>query len=321
MTTTHDLVVIGGGSAGLSGAIAVARFGRDVMVVDAGQPRNAPAAGVHNLLGHDGIDPRELLRRGRAELAHYGGQVVEGRAVDARAVPGERLGFEVELADGQVLHGRRLLVTTGAVDPLPAIEGLAERWGRDLLHCPFCHGWEVRGRRIGVLATHPMTLHAAKLWSQLGEVTVIEHEDGWLSAEDRRVLDALGVTTVAGPARRVLVAEDRIVGVDLGDRTVELDALVAAPVADARNPILESLGVPVGPLEMAGHAMAWTAKADPQGGTEVPGVALAGNAVDPMAQVAQAMAGGTKAGAMMLMSLIEEETAEALAGSGQEVTA
>ena len=147
-----DVVVVGGGGAGLSAATVLARSRRSVVVVDAGHPRNAPAAGVHAFLGHDGLPPGELLARGRAELASYGSVVVDGTVVDA-VVPTGADRVSVTAADGTRWSARHLVVTTGVVDTLPDVPGLAEHWGTGVIHCPYCHGWEVRDQRVVVLAT------------------------------------------------------------------------------------------------------------------------------------------------------------------------
>ena len=171
-----DVVVIGGGPAGLSGAKALARSLRPVVVVDDDRPRNAAADGAHNVLGNEGIAPRELLAVGRRELESYGGRVQAGRVTDARAVAD---GFEVALADGGTLTARRLLIASGTVDELPDVPGLADRWGRDVLHCPYCHGYEVRGQAIGVLATGPMAEHQAQMFAQLSpDVVFFTHTSG-----------------------------------------------------------------------------------------------------------------------------------------------
>lgn len=308
MTDDYDLLVVGGGAAGLSGAIAVARFGRRVLVLDAGQPRNAPATGVHNLLGHDNISPLELLAKGRAEFARFGGELLRVAASTARRLPGETIRFAVDLADGRTVTARRVLVASGAVDRLPDVAGLAERWGTDVLHCPFCHGWEVRGRRIGVLGHGALAVHAAKLWSQLGSVTLVL-EEPTLSEPDRAILDALGVRIVDEPALRLIVQNDRLIGLETRSGSVDIDAAVAVPFTDARSPLLASLGVPTRPIEMNGRVLGWSAEADPNGITSVPGVAVAGNVVDITAQVSQSMAAGTRAAGMLLMSLIEDEAA------------
>jgi len=149
----YDVVVVGGGAAGLSGALMLARSRRSVVVIDAGAPRNAPAAGVHGLLGREGTPPTELLERARAEVRGYGGHVVNG---EVSTVTRDGDGFRVALSDRRAVRARRLLVATGLVDELPDIPGLRDRWGRDVLHCPYCHGWEVRDQAIGVLATGPL---------------------------------------------------------------------------------------------------------------------------------------------------------------------
>src|SRR5215218_9572670 len=145
-----DVVVVGGGAAGLSAGLMLARARRRVVVVDAGEPRNAPADGVHGMLGHDGVPPAELLARGRDEVRHYGGEILDGWVTGAQRKDGA---FAVTLADGRELRARRLLVTTGLVDELPDVPGVRERWGRDVIHCPYCHGYEVRDQAVGVLAT------------------------------------------------------------------------------------------------------------------------------------------------------------------------
>ncbi len=154
-----DVLVVGGGPAGLSAALVLGRSRRSVLVVDAGEPRNAPADALHEFLSRDGTPPQELLEVGRAEVARYGVDSHAGRAVSASRA-GDR--FRVGLDGGGTVLARRLVVSTGLVDELPQVPGLAERWGRDVLHCPYCHGWEVRDQAIGVLATAatgPMALH------------------------------------------------------------------------------------------------------------------------------------------------------------------
>src|SRR5215212_3406876 len=157
MERTYDVVVVGGGTAGLSAALTLARCRRSVLVADAGDPRNTAAAHAHNYLTRDGVPPAELYTAGRAELLRYGGEVETGQ-VTALGRDGD--GFRVELGAG-VVTGRRLLLATGLRDDLPDVPGLAARWGLDVLHCPFCHGWEVRDQRIGVLCTGVAAGHQA----------------------------------------------------------------------------------------------------------------------------------------------------------------
>ena len=144
MDIDYEVVVIGGGAAGLGAAVALARSRRSVLVIDAGEPRNAPADGVHNFLTREGTPPTELLELGREELRGYGGEVREARATSVVA-RGRPLRRDARATQGRV-SARRVVVTTGLVDELPDVAGLRERWGHDVLHCPYCHGWEVRDR-------------------------------------------------------------------------------------------------------------------------------------------------------------------------------
>ncbi len=306
-----DVVVIGGGPAGLSGAKALARSLRSVVVVDDDRPRNAPADGAHNVLGNEGIAPRELLATGRRELAAYGGRVVAGRVVDARPVDG---GFEVALADGGVLTARRLLLAGGGTDELPDVPGLAARWGRDVLHCPYCHGYEVRGQAIGVLATSPVSVHSALMFSQLSQDVVLFAHGYSPTAEERATLTARGVQVVEGQVSGVEVTDDRLSGVRLasGD-VVAREALVVTSFVRARTDHLAGLDLPVEELRMGDLVLGTKIVAEPTGRTPVPGVWAAGNAVEPMAQVVGSMAAGLMAGAQLNMDLITEDAARVAA--------
>src|SRR5690606_25868320 len=165
-----DVVVIGGGAAGLNGALMLARSRRSVVVIDSGTPRNAPAEAMHGFIVLDGTPPGEILERGRAQVRDYGGRVVPGEVVSAAPAPPSPTGdvrFTIALADGRTITARRVLVATGLRDVLPEVPGLAEHWGRSVVHCPYCHGWEVRDEPIGVLATTSMSVHQALLFRQL----------------------------------------------------------------------------------------------------------------------------------------------------------
>jgi thioredoxin reductase len=308
---SYDVVVIGGGAAGLNGALMLARSLRSVVVIDAGQPRNAPAHAVHGLLGHDGRPPAELLERGRTEVRSYGGHVVSGEVVDA-VRDGED--FRVELADGRVVVGRRLLVTSGLLDELPPVEGLAARWGRDVLHCPYCHGWEVRGQAIGVLATGPMAVHQALLFSQLSDdVVLFSHSVLPLAPADAERLAARGVEVVEGEVVAVEVVSDRLSGVRLADGgVVPRDALVVAPRMVARAGFLASLGLDAveHPSGVGQHVPAEALT----GRTEVPGVWVAGNVTEMTAQVGASASAGAMAGAHINADLVMSEAESAVRG-------
>jgi thioredoxin reductase len=304
---SYDVVVLGGGAAGLNGAMMLARSRRSVAIIDAGAPRNAPADGVHGLLGHDGVPPAELLERGRAEVRRYGGHVVTAEVTGATRVEG---GFTVTLADGRSTRGRRLLVTTGLVDVLPEVPGVRERWGRDVLHCPYCHGWEVRDRAIAILATGPMSVHQALLFRQLSDdVTFVAHAVR-PDAEQAEQLAARGIRVVDGPVASLEIVEDRLVGVRMCDgEVIDCQAVVVSPRMVARAGFLDDLGLRTveHPSGTGEHV-----PCDPTGRTDVPGVWAAGNVTDLVAQVGAAAAQGAYAGAQINADLVMEETGRAV---------
>ncbi|BCJ40709.1 methyltransferase [Actinoplanes ianthinogenes] len=311
MEQTYDVLVIGGGAAGLSGAVTLARSRRTVLVIDSGEPRNAPAGHVHNLLGREGVAPAELYRAGRAEVAGYGGEFLDGTAERAER---DGDGFLVTLAGGERVRGRRLLVTTGLADELPEIPGLAARWGRDVAHCPYCHGYELRDKRIGVLVSSPLSLHGAQLWRQLSDDVLYLLNGGPApSPEQAEQLAARRIPVVAEAIEAVEVAGDRITGVRLaGGRVIELEAIAVAPRFVARSAFLASLGLEPAPMEMNGHVMGMRIPAEESGATTVPGVWVAGNVTNLGATVAVAAAAGQTAGAMINMDLIAAETRAAV---------
>ncbi|MFI8933512.1 NAD(P)/FAD-dependent oxidoreductase [Streptomyces sp. NPDC053474] len=304
LSDSYDVVVVGGGAAGLNGALTLARARRSVAVVDAGAPRNAPADGVHGLLAREGMPPAELLARGRAEVRGYGGHVVSATVASATR---DGVGFAVALADGRTVRARRLLVATGLVDELPDVPGLRERWGRDVLHCPYCHGWEVRDRAVGVLAGGPLAVHQALLFRQLSDdVTFFTHTGAPPSDEDAERLAARGVRVVAGEVTGLEIADDRLAGVRLRDgRVVAREALAVSPRIVARAGFLAALG-----LRAAEHPLGIGeyVPCDATGRTDVAGVWVAGNVTDLSAQVGAAAAAGAAAGAQINADLVAEDT-------------
>ena len=305
-----DVVVVGGGAAGLAAALQLGRSRRSVVVVDAGEPRNAPAAHMHGYLGHDGLPPGELLALGRKEVEHYGGRVRSGIVSRIEPLDGSR--FRVGLADGDELVCRRVLVATGLVDELPDIPGLAEQWGRGVLHCPYCHGWEGQDRAIAVVATGPMATHQALLFRQLSDrVTVVVHDGSGPEDDDRRRLLARGVKILECPIAEVLVDGELVRGLRLNDgRVVEADAVVVAPRFVARAGLLTDLGLTTVPSPMGnGEAI----DTGPRGETSVRGVYAAGNVHDVSHQVLQAAAEGSRVAAQINADLAMEEAEAAVA--------
>jgi thioredoxin reductase len=306
MDEIYDVVVVGGSAAGLSGAVALARSRRSVLVVDAGAPRNAPAGHVHNFLTRDGTPPGEIYAAGRAEVARYGGRVETGR-VTALSRDGDR--FRVQIG-ARTVAARRLLLATGLRDELPDVPGLAARWGVDVLHCPYCHGWEVRDRRIGILATGPTAVHQALLFRQLSaHVTLLQHAGPPLTDEQRDQLEARGITVTEGPVDEVEAGPEGLTGVRLADgNQIKLDAVIVAPRMHARAELLAPLGLEPVELRHDDYLIGTYIEADATGATKVPGVWVAGNLANLQAQVITAAAAGLAAGAAINYDLILEET-------------
>jgi thioredoxin reductase len=315
MDGTYDVVVVGGGAAGLSAGVALARSRRAVLVVDAGEPRNAPAGHVHNYLGREGTSPAELLAAGRAEVTGYGGHVVTG-AVTAvhRLEGGDAIGFRLDLADGRDVVARRVLVATGLVDELPDVPGVAERWGRDVLHCPYCHGWEVRDQAIGVLATGPLAVHQALMFRQLSEdVTLFAHTAPALDADRRGQLAARGIPVVEGEVAALEVAGDRLAGVRLrSGEFVPRQAVAVQTRLTARAGMLAPLGLEPVEMRMEGHVIGTHIPAEPSGATAVEGVWVAGNVTALQAQVIGSAAAGLQAAAGLNADLVAEDTRRAV---------
>ncbi len=297
--TNYDVLVVGGGAAGLSAALVLGRARRRVLVVDAGRPRNTPAAHMHGFLSRDGMAPADFLAAGRAEVRGYGGEIVEDTVVSIDA------SFRARLASGRTVEARALLVTTGLVDELPDVDGLAGRWGRDVLHCPYCHGHEVRDRPLGVLASSPVAVHQAMMvrqWSD--DVTLFLHRTDALPAEDRERLAARNVQVVAGEVTGLVIGGDRLTGVRLASgRVVAREALFVGAGMRAGDGLLTALGA----RTESGPFGSWVA-VDPMGRTSADGVWAAGNVTDPMAQVIVAAAAGSRAAADINGSLIAAET-------------
>ncbi|MFD5075204.1 NAD(P)/FAD-dependent oxidoreductase [Streptomyces sp. NPDC058371] len=296
MTERYEAVVVGGGAAGLSAALVLGRARRHTLVVDAGEPRNAPAGHLQGYLTRDGMRPAEFLAEGRREIERYGVELVRDRAVDVtRDEQGE---FDVTLAGGRTVHARRLVIATGLADELPSVPGVAERFGRDVLHCPYCHGWEVRDEAFGVLATSVLSVHQALIvtqWSK--DVTFFLHSvaEEEIPDEELRRLAAAGVRVVPGEVAGLVVADDRLTGVRLADgSTHDRSVLFVAPRAVPRTGLFERLGAELSETPFGTYPVV-----DRTGLTTVPGVWAAGNAVGFAEQVVNAAGGGYRAAATL----------------------
>ena len=295
-TPTYDVIVVGGGAAGLSAALVLGRARRVVAVIDARTPRNAPAAHMQGFLSRDGLPPSELLALGREEVDRYGVDLVDA-TVSGIANDGAS-GFRVELREGRSVSARRLLVATGLRDELPELPGLRERWARDVLHCPYCHGFEVRDRKLGVLGGSPAAVRYTQIVRQWSDDVVHIAPTGTLTADERHALAARGIRIAEGAATQVLVEADRLRGVELdGDQLVRCDALFVPPRFVPNNDLLVGLGCE---LDEDGWPIT-----DADGRTSVAGVWVAGNVTNPRAQVITAAGEGSAAAIAINADLVE----------------
>ena len=294
----HDVIIIGGSFAGLSTAMYIARARRAVCIIDTGSPRNRFAAQSHGFFAQDGSAPGTMLATARSQVAAYPTTTfIAGEAVSAVKQPH---GFSVELASGDVLEGARLVLAFGISDDLPNIAGLAERWGHSVLHCPYCHGYEFSGQRLGVLNVSPMSLHQALLIAEWGPTTL--YLNG-ASESDHAALTQLrqrGVAIEPAPVTAVHGDGLQLSAIELADgRMSEADALYLGPRTRLNSAIAEQLGCdmeegPFGPI----------VRTDAQKMTTVPGVYAAGDITRGAHNVTWACADGVTAAMAVHRSLI-----------------
>lgn len=292
-----DVIVVGGSFAGLSAATYVARGRRSVCVIDAGRPRNRFAAASHGFFGQDGSDPREMIAQARGQLARYPqATLVSGEAVDARAAG---RGFTVTLAGGDVVETARLVLACGITDVLPNLPGLAERWGKSVLHCPYCHGYEFAERRLGVLAVSPLSAHQALLIAEWGPTTLYLNGGNPLEESVHAELRRKGVGVEPAPIEALFGDGGSLSGMRLADgRTAAIDALYLAPRSRLNSPLAERLGCalddgPFGPV----------IRTDAAKMTTVAGVYAAGDIARAPHSVSWAVADGVTAGLSVHRSL------------------
>jgi thioredoxin reductase len=297
----YDVVIVGGGPAGLSAALVLGRARKRVLLCDDGPPRNAAAARVHGFVTRDGIPPQEFRRVGREQLCPYDG--VEVRDARVSSIERQGPGFCVTLAGGARVGCRRVLLAVGIVDELPETPGFRELWGRSIFQCPYCHGWEVRDGAFGVLATGPMFLEYALFltgWSR----DVIGFTNGAyaLAAEDRARLAGAGVGLEERPVRALLSSGDRLEAVALADGAVVPRAVLFARSPQRQTALVAGLDVA---LDEQGFV-----RVNEHKETSLPGVYAAGDLTTMQQGALIAAAAGAQAAYMMNHALTLEDAAE-----------
>lgn len=300
-----EVAVIGGGAGGLAASIALARSLRSVIVIDAGSPRNAPSAHAHNVLGHEGINPLELVAKGRREAEAYGVQFVDGSVISAHniAQAPEKPNFVLETSVATTIEAKRIIIATGLTDVLPDIPGLADGWGETVLHCPYCHGYEVRGQNIGIIGTTAMSYHQSMMFSQLSDrVTFLRHKAPTPDEAQVRMLDALGISYIDATVEAVeRTAAASSVTLRTNGPDMTFDALAVGPYFRANGEIFEQLG---GVVVDHPTGMGSSIPAEANGATDVAGVWAVGNSADISAMVVASAASGVMVGAQVNAELI-----------------
>jgi thioredoxin reductase len=294
-----DALIIGGSYAGLSAAMALGRSRRRVLLLDTGRPCNRQTPHSHNFLTQDGATPAALRAQALAQVLHY--PTVELRAdeaLTASALPDG--GFRVETAAGASLTAPKLLLATGVIDLLPTLPGFAECWGISVLHCPYCHGYEVADQRLGVFGNGDMGFEFARLihnWSP--QLTLFTNGLSTLTEAQQQVLARHGIAVVETPLAGFDHAQGQLRAVQLADGTMHpLDAVFARVPFEQAGTLARQLGCAF--TEM-GHV-----QVDDFQRTSLPGVFAAGDATTPFRAVSAAVAAGSKAGALINMELIAE---------------
>ncbi len=295
----YDVIVVGASFAGLSAALQLARARRRVLVVDAGRPRNRFAAASHGFLGQDGVAPAEIMRQGLTQLARYPSvDFVHAEAVSATR---ETDGFTTTLADGYGACGRKLILATGVVDDL-ALESMKARWGVSVLHCPYCHGYEVRDRRIAAIANVSAAVHQAVILPDWGPTTFFTQGIFEPSEEDAALLARRGVAIERTPVVELLGQGAQIQGLRLADgRVAPAEVVFTAPRTRMASPLAEQLGCALVQGVTGPHI-----EVDPMQQTSVPGVLAAGDAASAMYNATLASAAGVMAGVSAHRALVLE---------------
>lgn len=297
-TADQDVVIVGGSFAGLSAAMQLARARRRILVIDAALPRNRFAEASHGFLGQDGKTPREIVDLGRKQLQAYPTvSFLDGHALSVQAIEG---GFTIETSTSERMKASRLVIATGVKDELPAVAGMAERWGVGVLHCPYCHGYEVADRQLGVFGTSELSIHQAAIVADWGPVTLFTQGVVNANPDQLALLKARKVNIERSPIVELLGRGRTLEAVRLEDgRNVPLGAMFLMP----RTRFVSDLATALG-CDLENGPMGPYLKVDERKQTSVPGVFAAGDVAAPFPNATFASAAGVAAGGAAHQSLI-----------------
>jgi thioredoxin reductase len=301
---TVDVVIVGGGPAGLQAALVLGRALRTVAVIDAGQPRNRNARAVHNLCGQEGIAPGRLLAQSRQDVARYGVEIIPGEVVDAHR---DDLGWVVRPDAGEALRTRAIVLATGVVEDLPAVAGLADLWGGDVVSCPYCHGWEARDKAVAVLGTGPRAWRQLLLLRRFTEdLVLVAGEPAGLDDRQLDHVERAGIVVREQPVARVRSQGGHLAGIEFADGTVlARDVVFAATTRRQPSGLAAKLGCVI---EAEGPTSPGI-RTDPTGRTSVPGVWAVGSAGDPRLTVAGSAGQATGVAIALNDSFIDDDLA------------
>ena len=300
MNTAYDAAIIGGSSAGLSAALTLGRFGRRTIVFDNGAPRNKPAAHAHNFFTRDGVPPSELLRIAREQLVPYPSVELQPLTIASAEKTAE--GFVLTATSGERITARRIIIATGVKDGMPAISGMQELWGNAVFHCPYCHGWEVKGEPVAIISNGDNALHYAMLVSKLNkDLVFLTNGPSTLTAEQTEKLKRTGFSIIETPIASLQKEGEGIrISFTDGSSILKKAAYYRSEKLHFRNELAQQLGCQ---LSDAGAVTV-----GPMYETSVPGVFAAGDiSHDGLHQVSVAASGGHTAAAACNAQLCAED--------------
>lgn len=299
MSKTFDVIIIGGSYAGLSAAMALGRALRNVLVIDSGKPCNRQTPHSHNFITHDGEAPSEISKNAKDQVMEYPTVTfINGAVASAKKEEGK---FQISIDNGEHFYARKLLFTTGVKDIMPEIEGFAACWGVSVLHCPYCHGYEVKGEPTGILANGDMAFELARLinhWTK--NLVVFTNGPSNLTSEQAKKIESHNIKIIETEIHRIEHEKGQVKFLHLKDRkSFALKAIYARPLFEQHCTIPHDLGCELTEQNLL--------KVDTFQRTTIAGIFAAGDNSTMMRSVSLAVAGGGFAGASINKDLIDEE--------------